>query len=368
VKNDDLLGDGVNVAARLESIAEPGGICISSSVYDQITGKLDLGFQDIGEQALKNISRPIRVYRVSGTAPPARPAPQPAAPSRKSGALLVGAGAAGAVLVIAAVAWQMGWLRAGPGDSGRAATAVAPFPAVDSAPRGPATPASTIDADAKRAQADAESARIRADAEALRRQTQAEAARTRAEAEAARAARTRADAEAAAARTRAQAEADAALIRAQAEKQAAKASAPRQADLAAAPVAAAPVRASDAAPRAPSSTAFDGNWSVTVTCPAHADGTAGYTIDVAARVKDGYLRGERGSEGASNSLRIEGAIRPDGSALLDASGFTGDPKYSVGHIASRSPYRYTVRAQFEGSTGTGKRLELRPCELRFAKQ
>ena len=57
VKGDDLLGDGVNVAARLETIAEPGGICISSSVYDQITGKLDLGFQDIGEQTLKNISR-----------------------------------------------------------------------------------------------------------------------------------------------------------------------------------------------------------------------------------------------------------------------------------------------------------------------
>ncbi len=50
VKDQDLLGDGVNVAARLETIAEPGGICISSSVYDQITGKLDLGFQDIGEQ------------------------------------------------------------------------------------------------------------------------------------------------------------------------------------------------------------------------------------------------------------------------------------------------------------------------------
>ncbi len=72
VKNEDLLGDGVNVAARLETIAEPGGICISSSVYDQITGKLDLGFQDIGEQNLKNISRPIRVYRVSGASAPVR--------------------------------------------------------------------------------------------------------------------------------------------------------------------------------------------------------------------------------------------------------------------------------------------------------
>ena len=66
VKGDDLLGDGVNVAARLEGLAQPGGILISSSVYDQITGKLDLGFEDMGEQALKNISRPIRAFRVSG--------------------------------------------------------------------------------------------------------------------------------------------------------------------------------------------------------------------------------------------------------------------------------------------------------------
>ena len=66
VKGDDLLGDGVNVAARLQSIAEPGGILVSSSVYDQITGKLDLGFEDMGEQALKNIARPIRAFSVSG--------------------------------------------------------------------------------------------------------------------------------------------------------------------------------------------------------------------------------------------------------------------------------------------------------------
>lgn len=65
VKDGDLLGDGVNVAARLEGIAEPGGIVISSSVYDQITGKLDLGFDDIGEQRLKNIIHPVRAFRLS---------------------------------------------------------------------------------------------------------------------------------------------------------------------------------------------------------------------------------------------------------------------------------------------------------------
>jgi class 3 adenylate cyclase len=74
IKGDDLLGDGVNVAARLESIAESGGICISSSVYDQLAGKMDLGFVAMGEQRLKNIQRPIRAYRVTrGTDVPAAP-------------------------------------------------------------------------------------------------------------------------------------------------------------------------------------------------------------------------------------------------------------------------------------------------------
>jgi TolB-like protein/class 3 adenylate cyclase len=62
IEGDDILGDGVNVAARLEGIAEPGGICISSSAYDQVRGKVAVEFVDMGEQSLKNISRPVRVY------------------------------------------------------------------------------------------------------------------------------------------------------------------------------------------------------------------------------------------------------------------------------------------------------------------
>jgi adenylate cyclase len=60
-----IYGDGINVAARLEGIAEPGGICISSKVYEEISGRIDLACQDIGEQQLKNIARPVRTYRVS---------------------------------------------------------------------------------------------------------------------------------------------------------------------------------------------------------------------------------------------------------------------------------------------------------------
>jgi TolB-like protein/class 3 adenylate cyclase len=64
IEGDDILGDGVNIAARLEGIAEPGGICISSSAYDQVRGKVQVDFVEFGEQNLKNISRPIRVYAV----------------------------------------------------------------------------------------------------------------------------------------------------------------------------------------------------------------------------------------------------------------------------------------------------------------
>lgn len=73
ISGTDLLGDGVNVAARLQSIAEPGGICISSSVYDQISGKINLGFADLGELNLKNITRSIHVYKLAGANAPIKP-------------------------------------------------------------------------------------------------------------------------------------------------------------------------------------------------------------------------------------------------------------------------------------------------------
>jgi class 3 adenylate cyclase len=63
VEPHDIFGDGVNIAARLEGIAEPGGTCISSSAYDQVRGKVDIAFEDMGPQALKNIAEPIRVWR-----------------------------------------------------------------------------------------------------------------------------------------------------------------------------------------------------------------------------------------------------------------------------------------------------------------
>lgn len=69
VDGDDLFGDGVNVAARLEALADPGGICVSQSVHDHVRGKVPLGFEDLGLRELKNIPEPVRLYRIVGEAP-----------------------------------------------------------------------------------------------------------------------------------------------------------------------------------------------------------------------------------------------------------------------------------------------------------
>jgi adenylate cyclase len=77
IDEGDIFGDGVNIAARLEAIAEPGGICVNRVVRDQVRDKLALAFEDLGEHTLKNIARPVRVYRV-------RPAAAATAPSTAS--------------------------------------------------------------------------------------------------------------------------------------------------------------------------------------------------------------------------------------------------------------------------------------------
>ena len=77
VEDGDIFGDGVNVAARLEGLAEPGGICVSARVQEDATGKLDLHFEDMGEQQLKNIARPVRVYQVRDSATPRTQPPPP---------------------------------------------------------------------------------------------------------------------------------------------------------------------------------------------------------------------------------------------------------------------------------------------------
>lgn len=121
----DIYGDGVNVAARLESIAHPGGLCLSDAAYQQVNGRLEVAFRDRGEVTLKNLPHPIRVWEPATLPGPsaAISVDRPALPRRRA-ALLVGMGVA-AVLVFATVASLTGTREAQPGASTTAAATTA---------------------------------------------------------------------------------------------------------------------------------------------------------------------------------------------------------------------------------------------------
>jgi TolB-like protein/class 3 adenylate cyclase len=108
VEGDDIYGDGVNVAARLEGLAEPGGICVSRNVVDQVKGKVEFGFEDLGEQTVKNIAGPIQTFRVVPVSPAGPAIRFKSHSGRKRRSVLAAAG-----LMIAALAglvlWQRPW-------------------------------------------------------------------------------------------------------------------------------------------------------------------------------------------------------------------------------------------------------------------
>lgn len=140
-RDGDLLGDGVNIAARLEGLAEPGGICVSRSVHEQVASKLSVEFTDIGEQQVKNIPRPVHAYAIPSKLEGVRPT-VPAQKPKANNPLLtpaVAVPAAVAVLAIVAVAYLLGSRgdrTAPPQPIQTAAPAVtpAPAPAVTPAP------------------------------------------------------------------------------------------------------------------------------------------------------------------------------------------------------------------------------------------
>ena len=120
VEKGDVFGDGVNIAARLEQIAPPGGICLSEDAYRQVRGKLDIPIADAGEQNLKNIANPVRVYRIEPSVAAAVDAPPPPAePRRRWSARAVAGAAITAAVVLAAVTW-FALLRERPDVSQRA--------------------------------------------------------------------------------------------------------------------------------------------------------------------------------------------------------------------------------------------------------
>lgn len=108
VEGDDIYGDGVNIASRLEGLADPGGICISGTAFDHVKTKLDVGFESLGDQQVKNISEPIRTYRVLIDGAVARnvAATKPKLPLR---ATIAAAGMVVLVVLAVAITWWRPW-------------------------------------------------------------------------------------------------------------------------------------------------------------------------------------------------------------------------------------------------------------------
>ncbi|HUJ88421.1 MAG TPA: adenylate/guanylate cyclase domain-containing protein [Burkholderiales bacterium] len=336
VKGDDLLGDGVNVAARLESIAEPGGICISASVYDLIRGKLDLGFQDIGEQSLKNIEHPIRVYRVArdGSVPPGKV--RRARRRHGRGALLgLGVAAVAAAAGYGYFVWLPEQREAAQAELARAAAEAAAARRQAAAAGASAEQAQrALEAEraaAEKAKADAEVARAHAETEAAKRKAEAElAAATQArdaaqrEADAAEAAAERAGAE------------KAALEKAAADKAAAQKAAAEKA--AAEKAAAAKLAAAQAAAAAAPARHYDGKWSAFVVCEPNQRFPE-RTFGLRASVANDRFSLRRGQAGEPGFLALQGTPDADGRLVLIGRGLTGKRSWHPGTA---------IEARFEG--------------------
>ena len=118
IEGDDIFGDGVNVAARLQEVAPPGGVCLSSRVYDHVQDRLGGPFEDGGERTLKNIARPVRVYlwtpRRTGSAAAAQPVETAARPRERQGRM-VWTFAAAAIVALGVGGWW--WVSSLPGRS-----------------------------------------------------------------------------------------------------------------------------------------------------------------------------------------------------------------------------------------------------------
>ncbi|KAA0690187.1 guanylyl cyclase [Neorhizobium sp. P12A] len=125
VEDDDLYGDGVNVAARLEGLAEPGGICISGTAFDHVFHKTDVGFTNLGELRLKNIPDPVRVYRVHLDSSKAGEVPARSRRPSVRTIVLSAIGIAALLMVVSAFAWQFEW--GNPTMPQRTSVAILPF-------------------------------------------------------------------------------------------------------------------------------------------------------------------------------------------------------------------------------------------------
>jgi class 3 adenylate cyclase len=325
IKGDDLFGDGVNVAARLQAMAEPGGICISATIFDQVEGKLSLRFHDIGEQSLKNISRPVRAFVLSESARP-KPAKRSSPSRRRRGALAAFVGG-GLVVAVAAGAYIGGFV---PDLGAQARKEAASWDAVR-ASRDVAALEGYLASHPEGVHAAEARARISGLLTEARQAVEAERARIKAgEAEAAR---IRAESEAA----RLRAEADAAKKRAEAR-----------------PAPASP----PAAPPLTRATRFDGIWVGEMSCPEWR-GRPEFRRPQRVVVQNGEMTLEVNFPGRPQSIRSSGKIADDDSVEL-----RGPNIGPAGKVFERV---FTGRFSSDGFTGQVEPPG-RPCALQLSRR
>ncbi len=335
VKGEDLLGDGVNVAARLQGIAEPGSITLSSSIYDQIAGKLDLGFIDLGNQSLKNIDRPIRAYRVERQgrrSPPSRAGKNAA---RAGWALGVAFAAAGAI--------GLGWWY------------LHELPAREEQARSEQRLAK------QRAEAEEEKRKSKAEAELAKAREEAEQAKKRAEAEAGAAAQAK--------RALEEERLQEMKRRTQAELAAAE-KARRAAELAEAAAKAAPPVAAATVPQAvaPSARArqeaapsWPGVWVANFSCDP-MPGAVANAWSAAVKITNDTFEVRYGAEGKPNSFSARGTPNANGRLALSGKGVSGAKGTAYG---KPYPAAFDLKREGERFSGEGM-MGKRACKLVLA--
>jgi len=116
----------------------------------------------------------------------------------------------------------------------------------------------------------------------------------------------------------------------------------------------------------PAKGVLDGAWEVTQSCPPSKD-AKGYKTTFAGRVQNGRLTASRGDPGKPGYLKVEGGVSLDGMSTLQADGLSGNPSLTVGRFPAGLAYAFTIQAKFEPTSGTGSRIEVRPCDFVFKK-
>jgi hypothetical protein len=111
---------------------------------------------------------------------------------------------------------------------------------------------------------------------------------------------------------------------------------------------------------------FDGVWHTVIAC-APSKGALPYSYQFYSTVREGVLHGERGVKHAPGWLRLDGSIRPDGSADITARGLVGKPRAALGYRPSGTPYTYRIEAKFSANSGAGHRTSKRTCTVSFSR-